>query len=226
MVRLLVFVSLLLTVLLAAQVSQAQLFRGNAAPPAAREPARVGLLGGIREAREERFRREEQAAAAARAAATRAPATRGAAETANPAPKTANTASKDALRRNATSNSPSTSPAQKADANARTANFRGPSSVTQASASSFVPAPVDVQQFEGRQFQGQQFQGQQFQGLGVVIRLPKEARNPVNFLINETTTSAIRPGEEQVLDAKDNYVKEFKEIKSLLEAGVFYRFEK
>lgn len=206
MVRLLVFVSLLLTVLLAAQVSQAQLFRGNAAPPAAREPARVGLLGGIREAREERFRREEQAAAAARAAATRAPATRGAAETANPAPKTANTASKDALRRNATSNSSSTSPAQKADANARTANFRGPSSVTQASASSFVPAPVDVQQFEGRQFQGQQFQGQQFQGLGVVIRLPKEARKPVNFLINETTTSAIRPGEEQVLDAKDNYV--------------------
>lgn len=48
---------------------EAQL-RGYGQPPAAREPARVGLLGGIREAREERFRREAQAAvAAARGAA-------------------------------------------------------------------------------------------------------------------------------------------------------------
>ncbi len=57
--------------------SMAQL-RGFGAPPAPREPARPGLLGGIREAREERFRREAQAAAAAARAAVN-PAARNAA---------------------------------------------------------------------------------------------------------------------------------------------------
>jgi hypothetical protein len=206
MVRSLILVSLLLNVALTAQVSQAQLFRGNTAAPAARESARVGLLGGIREAREERFRREEQAAAAARTAAARTDATRAPAETGSATSKTANAASNDALRRNA--NPSSLNPAQKADANTRTANFRGanskintnnslsratlanpPTNVTQASAFAFVPAPLDGQPYDG-----------------VVIRLPKEARSPVNFLIDETTTSAIRPGEEQVLDAKGSYV--------------------
>ncbi|MDX1925644.1 MAG: hypothetical protein SFV81_03955 [Pirellulaceae bacterium] len=232
MVRSLIFVSLLLNVALAAQVSQAQLFRGNSAAPAAREPARVGLLGGIREAREERFRREEQAAAAARTAAAKAAgaqqtptrasatgstATKPAAEAGSSASKTANTASNDALRRNATLNASSANSAQKADANSRTSNFRGPSganskintgnslsratlanpaaNVTQASASAFVPAPLE----------DQQYQGGKYQGPGVVIRLSKEARTPVNFLIDETTTSSIRPGEEQVLDDKGNY---------------------
>ncbi len=54
--------------------AQAQL-RGYAAPSNAREPARVGLLGGLREAREERFRREAQAASAAARAAAPRPAT-------------------------------------------------------------------------------------------------------------------------------------------------------
>ena len=68
MARIFTFVCILLHCGLMVDTLPAQL-RGYA-PPAAREPARVGLLGGLREAREERFRREAQAAtAAARAAA-------------------------------------------------------------------------------------------------------------------------------------------------------------
>ena len=68
MARIFTFVCILLHCGLMVDKLPAQL-RGYA-PPAAREPARVGLLGGLREAREERFRREAQAAtAAARAAA-------------------------------------------------------------------------------------------------------------------------------------------------------------
>ena len=233
MARTLIFVSILLSFGLATRVSQAQLFRGNAAPPAAREPARVGLLGGLREAREERFRREEQAAAATRAAATRAAAAQRNAAIAprsnpNAAPQQpANIAGNDALRRGSAATTLPPNSQAKTNPNARSANFRGPSgttpirgqeslsaanskinpnnalsrptpanssaAVTPASATSFVPEPVG-------------YDDQEYDGPGVVIRLPKEAVSVVNFLVDETNTSAIRPGEQQVLDTKGSYV--------------------
>lgn len=231
MARTLILVSILLNCSLS--VSQAQLFRGNSAPPAAREPARVGLLGGLREAREERFRREEQAAvAAARAAAAqRAAAANARTNPAQPpAPLTNNS-----LRRQSTPNTPNTAAssvasaagqrgfeANDSDVNSRTSNYRGPaptassrsqvnsgllnpntnsgntlsrpSAVTAASAAAFVPPPTS---YAGRM---------EYEGPGVTIRLPKDAPNIVNYLVDDVETNAIRPGEQQVLDAKDSYV--------------------
>lgn len=211
MVRALLLVSVLIHCGLSASLSHAQLFRGNAAPPAAREtnrePARVGLLGGRREVREERIRREEQAATAARVAAAQAAAaqrnaaanTRGnaAASAKSPAAVANNNALRDSAPRAGT----------KPDATIRSSNFRGqenlglanskinpnntlsrPTPVTPASATTFVPAPLG------------------YDGPGVVIRLPKDAHSVVNYLVDEAETNAIRPGEEQVFDSKGSYI--------------------
>ena len=216
MARNLIFVSILMSYGLSTSISQAQLFRGNAAPPAVREPARVGLLGGLREAREERFRREEQAAsAAARGAATAAQ--RNAALAPRPTPNAAPQQPAKAASNNAQRGNDKANPPTKSDPNVRSANFRGPSGgntnskispnnalsrptpatssadVTSASATSFVPEPVANE-------------NQEYDGPGVVIRLPKESLSVVNFLVDETNTSAIRPGEQQVLDSKGSYV--------------------
>ncbi len=198
MARTLILSLVLLNCGLPISVSTAQLFRGNVAPPAAREPARAGLLGGMREARDERFRREEQAAIAAGRAAAAQRSSAGNAPAnplagANPsAQQPAGALNNNLLRRDA----PNT--AMQADANSRTANFRGanginasnslsrPTPVTPASAS--IPGPVS------------------YRGPGVAIRLPKEARSVVNYLVDESEAAAIRPGEQQVLEEKGTYV--------------------
>ncbi len=224
MVRRFVLASILLNAALTASVAEAQLFRGGSSSPAAREPARPGLLGGIREAREERFRREEQAAlAAARAAAAqRNPSANSAATRVNPSGLLPNSTPGSAANRRDTN--PTPAPALSAgqrnpsegNANSRSANFRGSTnraqtgrpdlngrtpdisglrtnSVAPASANAFVPMPRG--QFE-----------EEYEGPGVTIRLPKDARGVVNYLVDEEQTTVIRPGEKQVFDSKASYV--------------------
>ena len=212
MARIFILFTVLLNCGLQAGTSQAQL-RGYAAPPAGREPARVGLLGGLRDAREERFRREEQAAtAAARAAAQRN-------SVANPsAPGNSsaklplsNTANSNTLRRES---NPQSVAAARAASNSRAANYGSPnlqaanrhlsgadavnpnfnnsllrpSSVSAASANALVPNPL------------------RYDGPGVAIRLPKDSPDVVNYLLDDVENNAIRPGEQQVLDSKGSYI--------------------
>jgi hypothetical protein len=228
MARSLILVTIWLNCGLATSVSHAQLFRSNATP-AAREPARVGILGGIREARDERLRRELQAAtAAARAAVAQRNAAAAPRPNANSAPqRPAGVASNSAQRRDATANplalnaAENLSATKKAETTSRTANFRGPSGtstsknssgsslsratlatpssvVMPASAAAFVPEPVGSN--------GLVSDRNGFDGPGVIIRLPKDARSMVNFLVDETDTNSIRPGEQQVFDNKSSYV--------------------
>ncbi len=212
MVRTLTLALILLNCGLPISVSTAQLLRGGPATPAAREPARPGLLGGLREARDERFRREEQAAiAAARAAAAQRSAAANPRANANlSGPQAAGVANNKL-----TPNQQRSLEAAKADLNSRTNNYRGPNGlaanrgqdnvgmgnskinasnslsqptpVTPASATAFVPEPRG------------------YVGWGVAIRLPKEARSIVNYLIDDVEAATIRPGEQQVLDTKGSY---------------------
>jgi len=219
---------------------QAQL-RGYGPSPAAREPARVGLLGAIREAREDRFQREAQVAAAAARAAATGPAARNPNlnPLANPyanrnlASPNLNTARNSAVANNnmlrrdpVTGAVPPTSlsaganqrsiEAARAANLGRTANYRGTNPqnananssafnnagnnnagrqstyVLPASASEFVPAPMrDDRNYEGP---------------GVAIRLPEDARGIVNYLVDDVENNTVRPGQQQVLDAKGSFV--------------------
>jgi hypothetical protein len=173
-------------------VLQAQL-RGFGAPPVAREPARPGLFGGLREAREERFRREEQAAvAAARAsAAQRNAALRNAATPPNPT-QTPNQRSAEAARSNSS----------------RTANYGGTNdqasrnmAKTNTGNSLLVPSPVIPATAIGMDTAPEQYDGS-----GVAIRLPKDAPSVVRYLVDDVQSKAIRPGERQILDDKDSYI--------------------
>ena len=255
MARVLSVVFVLLNCGLVVDPAQAQL-RGYGAPPAAREPARVGLLGGIREAREERFRREAQAAAAAARAANP-----NAGRAANPNAAAQNTAAQNAAAaRNATAanNLLQRNP----NANQRTANYgsanngsanngtanrpssatrtpnvnassvssamnsglnanREPSYVAPASANTFVPSPMRGDS--------------SYDGPGVTIRLPRDARGVVNYLIDDVENSTVRPGEEQVLGSKPSFIvrysrgvtsdgRSFGESRYTVTEGI-YRFE-
>jgi len=184
MVRTLILVSILLNCGLPISVSQAQLLRGNAAPPAAREPARTGLLGGLWEAREERFRREEQAATAAAAQRNAAANPRANADAS--AQQSAGVAN-NLLRRDSTGRSQVGAGLANSKASASNSLLRS-TPVTPASATAFVPEPVG------------------YDGPGVAIRLPRDARSVVNYLVDDVEANAIRPGEQQVLDVKGSYV--------------------
>ena len=187
MARTLIFVSILLNCGLPISVSQAQLLRGNAAPPAAREPARIGLLGGLRDAREERFRREEQAVTAAvRAAAAERNAAANPRANADTSLQSAGVA-KNLLRRDSTGRGQDDAGFANSKANASNSLLR-PTPVTPASATAFVPEPLG------------------YDGPGVAIRLPKDVRSVVNYMVDDVEANAIRPGEQQVLDAKGSYV--------------------
>ena len=198
MSRIFILVVIWLNCGLQAGALQAQL-RGFAAPPAGREPARVGLLGGLRDARDERFRREEQAATAvARAAA--AAAQRNAVANPNAAARSAaarsaakqplsNAANSPTLRRES---NPQSVEATRAASNSRTANYGSPNlrpgSVIAAAASAVVPNPI------------------RYEGPGVAIRLPKDSPGVVNYLVDDVENNAIRPGEQQGLESKGNYI--------------------
>ena len=133
MSRIFILVVIWLNCGLQAGALQAQL-RGFAAPPAGREPARVGLLGGLRDARDERFRREEQAATAVARAAAAAAAQRNAVANPNAAASSAaarsaakqplsNAANSPTLRRES---NPQSVEAARAASNSRTANYGSP----------------------------------------------------------------------------------------------------
>lgn len=204
MARIFILVTVLLNCGLHAGILQAQL-RGYAAPPAGREPARVGLLGGLREAREERFRREEQAATAAAKAATQAATKRSAVANLNASGKSSakqplsntNSANSNTLSRES---NPQSVAAARAASNSRTANFGSPNlqaanrnliatgAVMAASANALVPNPV------------------RYDGPGVAIRLPKDSPGVVSYLVDDVENNAIRPGEQQVLDSKGSYI--------------------
>lgn len=201
MARIFILVTVLLNCGLHAGTLQAQL-RGYAAPPSGREPARVGLLGGLREAREVRFRREEQAATAAAQAAAQ----RSAVANPNPPGKSSarqplsntNTANSNTLRRESYPQSVAAARAasNSRTANSRTANFGSPNlqaasaagAVMAASANALVPNPV------------------RYDGPGVAIRLPKDSPGDVSYLVDDVESNAILPGEQQVLDSKASYI--------------------
>ena len=205
MARIFILVTVLLNCGLHAGILQAQL-RGYAAPPAGREPARAGLLGGLREAREERFRREEQAATAAAKVAAQAATKRSAVANLNASGKSSakqplsntNTSNSNTLRRESYPQSVAAARAasNSRTANSRTANFGSPNlqaasaagAVMAASANALVPNPV------------------RYDGPGVAIRLPKDSPGVVSYLVDDVESNAILPGEQQVLDSKASYI--------------------
>jgi hypothetical protein len=212
MARILILTTALLSCGLAAGISQAQL-RGYGAPPAAREPARIGLFGGLREAREERFRREQQVATAAVRAAAQRNANVNPRANANTIQPPVGVAAYNSLRQVPLPNAnPTLTPyqrsleASRASSINRTANYGSPnlqaanpkantgnsllrpSPVIPAAAIGLVPQPV------------------RYNGPGVAIRLPEDSRGVVNYLVDDVEKNVIRPGEQQVLDDKGSYI--------------------
>lgn len=182
MARTLMIIAMLLYCSLPVGGLQAQL-RGPAAPSAAREPARIGLLGGLREARDERFRREAQSAQRTAPAGAIPGAISNPNTDARQPARVNNKASLRDLSPNAAPSSPQRSAATiRGGLNVRTAP------VVPATASAIVPVPL------------------YYNGPGVAIRLPRDARGIVIYLVDEAEKIAIRPGEQQVLDDKGSYV--------------------
>ena len=235
MPRILILALILLNFGVPFRASQAQLLRGSTAPPTAREPARLGLLGGLREAREERFRREDQAATAAArtAAAQRNAAANRAGSAANNGTlrqepiANANSSLKQAGSNSRTANygSSNVQTAERIPSAAGSANSKNntsnellrPRPVVPSATSILVPAPA------------------RYDGPGVTIRLPKDSRSVVNYLVDEVESNAIRPGEQQVLDSKGSYIvrysrgvtadgRSFGESRYTITEGL-YRFE-
>lgn len=181
MARIVIFVlTFFLNCGMSSVVSQAQL-RGGAT---AREPARVGLLGGLREAREERLRREEQAATAALRAAAAQRNTANVRANANNSGLPAGVAANNTLRREPT---PNTNSSLIPSSNSSNSLLR-PSPVIPATSTAIVPRPV------------------RYDGPGVAIRSPKDSVAVVNYLVDDVEVNSIRPGEQQVLDTKGSYI--------------------
>lgn len=98
---------------------------------------------------------------------------------------------------------------------------REPSYVAPASANTFVPSPMRGES--------------SYDGPGVTIRLPRDARGVVNYLIDDVENSTVRPGEEQVLGSKPSFIvrysrgvtsdgRSFGESRYTVTEGI-YRFE-
>lgn len=195
----LLFVGILLICSLPDGVLHAQLRASPA--PSAREPARIGLLGGLREAREERLRRDLQAAQAAQRAASSKPSPNPRPPVQQPLSATNSPLRKDTSGKTtpALNNQPSIDAARLASGS----QIRGAAS---RGSSSAVAAKPNVQANKSRTAAASLASPLAYNGPGVVIRLPSDSPSPVNYLVDEIESNSIRPGDQQVLDDKRSYI--------------------